>query len=97
MPKYARSVFYDKLIEILKHAHAQKCPRKSIKAGELHDAVVAPEDSYKKTGNHCVPRVCGVMKELKSYQGGKASIVDGPPSKQGPQLEIEFDTADLPE
>jgi len=96
MSKYERADFYAKLVEILKDAHAQGEPSKRIKAGDLHDSVVAPEDSYKKTGNHCVPRVCGVMKELKSYQGSKASIVDGPPSEQGPRLEIEFDTAELP-
>ncbi|MDD9883770.1 MAG: hypothetical protein OXU62_04385 [Gammaproteobacteria bacterium] len=99
MSKYERADFYAKLIEILKDAHTQGKPSKCIKAGELHDSVVAPEDSYKKTGNHCVPKVCGVMWDLESRQNGKATVIYEPKNhlKQGARLEIEFDTADLPE
>jgi len=99
MPKYARSVFYDKLLKILKKANARGDSRMRVVSGELHDSVVDPEDSYKKISNHCVPKVCGVMWYLESRQNGKATVICSPKNrlKQGAYLEIEFDTADLPE
>jgi len=89
MPKYVHTQFEDKLESMLKEARARGESRKRITAGELHKRVVLSRDNR-------MPMACAAMRKLGSHQGSKAIVIYEPPSGQGPRLEIEFDTADLP-
>ena len=92
MPKSLQAKFNDELANMLKEASAQGQVRKRIKAKELHDRAIEPG-----TRNAVMPTACISMFRLALHQRGKAKLIGKLPNGATSTLEIEFDTADLPD
>jgi len=92
MPKSHQAKFNDELANMLKEAHAQGFARKPIVSSELHDRAIEPN-----ARNHRMPTACISMFRLALHQRGKAKHIGKLPDGATSTLEIEFDTADLPE
>lgn len=91
-PKYRQIQFESELIDMLKEARVRGEFRVRIKARDLHKRIVDPVDNR-------MPMACAAMWKLESPQNGKATVIYEPKNlrRESSTLEIEFDTADLPE
>lgn len=92
MSKSHQARFNDELANMLKEARMQGCARKSIVSRELHDRAIEPDARNHRTATACIS-----MFRLALHQRGKAKYIGKLPDGATSTLEIEFDTADLPE